>query len=111
MHTPWHTLRHTLLQKDRCAAIVFIYNEEIFQWHDLVINNNASLIVVKSTKESAFSFDSILKKRTLLRKTDVSCGLRPSEESTGISWNEHLTDYFGKLFVTIYNYNFVSGLF
>ena len=47
---------HTAWQKDRCAAIVFIYNEETFRRHDLVINNNASLTVgctYRSTKESA----------------------------------------------------------
>ena len=68
------------------------------------MSNNVSLTVDctnRSTKESALSFYSIPKKRTLLRQINVRCGLRPSDEQTGTSRNGHLTEFLGKLFAVI----------
>jgi len=72
--------------------------------HDLVINNNASLTVDctnRSAKESALSFYNIPSKGLLLRKLDVPCGLKPSDQQTGTSQNGDLTDFLGKLFAAI----------
>jgi len=95
---------HTSWQKDRCTAI-FIYNEETFRCHDVVINNNASLTVAQLDQQRKVHshFIAYLGKEPLLRKTDVCCGLRPSDEPTGRSWNEHLTDFLSKLFVSDLN--------